>query len=554
MDSILNTLLVFWFLLFIFYVLVHRGLWIFSDVSRTMGFFMLEKALGPGIDLVEGRPSSAARSWIIQSALWLFVASIFTFEGLWLTHEPNALHALSSWGYNPSSASLMATGKVVTMFGGVSMALIGCGLHILPKLLGTELASERNGTLVSFLWSISVVVFMIGSHDPVILEFKIMMIGTLIQSLALIAVIINQLLTLSNRSGSIPLPAWLIIFGLMGQPLAIISALLTGVLSTGSGQWLLYHMSANTMFFLSIAGVVLYTTSVVSGNPLWSRSLVGATLIGGLVTLSPLGSPDGYLTASMLGIEAEGLSFSGSSDIIVSFLLALAMVPYVAFAVNSMLTMRGGDSSRENPNMAGLAEINLGTLALIPVFLGSLFIQSDAITGTNALGGMSFTIETMARWAVVVPLTFGSTLALYPSITGRELASPDRARYAFWLMSGGVLLGLMVTLMSNTIDMALIDAGIEDPSSLSHELAVAGSVIFYFAVISMILHSLNMVSGLFRGVIIDGKTKSSSSIEAESYNLSSPTSIRRILGSGAGMDTVVVPVGESDEAGSATDL
>ena len=121
-------------------------------------------------------------------------------------------------------------------------------------------------------------------------------------------------------------------------------------------------------------------------------------------------------------------------------------------------------------------------------------------------------------------------------------------------MSSGVLLGLMVTLTSNAIDIALLDAGVLDPSSLAHDLAVAGSVIFYFVVIAMILHCMNMVSGLFRGQIVGEGDEGASSIQVDSYNLASPTTVARILGSGAGMDTVIVPVGESDEAGSATDL
>ena len=63
-----------------------------------------------------------------------------------------------------------------------------------------------------------------------------------------------------------------------------------------------------------------------------------------------------------------------------------------------------------------------------------------------------------------------------------------------------------------------------------------------------------MVSGIFRGGIVGESTEESSSIEADTYNLASPTSVSRILASGAGMDTMVVPVGESEEKGSATDL
>ena len=135
MSEILTTLAIFWLSALIFYILVHRGLWIFSDVARTMGMFMLEKALGPGIDLVEGRSGSAARAWILQSVLWMMVGALFTFEGMWLSHDPTALHSLGAWGYDPTAETLAATGKAVTAFGGISMALIGCGLHILPKLL-----------------------------------------------------------------------------------------------------------------------------------------------------------------------------------------------------------------------------------------------------------------------------------------------------------------------------------------------------------------------------------------------------------------------------------
>ena len=550
MSDVINTLAIFWLSAFIFYILVHRGLWIFSDVARTMGMFMLEKALGPGIELVEGRTGSAARAWILQSVLWMMIGALFTFEGMWLAHEPTALHSLSAWGYDPTAETLAATGKAVTAFGGISMALIGCGLHILPKLLGTGLASERNATLVSFLYSGGIFVYLVGSHDPVIFGIKVLVIGTGIHVLAMTAIVINQLLTVSNRSGSIPMPAWLILLGLMAESFNLIASISTGAINEGDGQWLMYRLQGSGFFFLSLAGVVLYASSVGSGNPLWSKTLVGATLLGGLFTLNPFGANHGTLVADLFGLDAAELSMSSNDTVIVSFLMALASIPIIAFVANAILTIRDSSSS----STPGMSEINLGLMAMIPVFIGSLFVQTDAVSGTDAISGLSWTIEEMSRWAVLVPLSLGSVLALYPSITGRELASAERSRTAFWLMGAAVLLGLMLSLTSSAIDMALLDAGVEDPSSLSHELSVAASVIFYFAVVAMILHCLNMVSGLFRGEIVGEDTQESSSIEADTYNLASATSVSRILASGAGMDTMVVPVGESEEKGSATDL
>ena len=312
----------------------------------------------------------------------------------------------------------------------------------------------------------------------------------------------------------------------------------------------MYRLQGSGFIFLSLAGVVLYASSVGSGNPLWSKTLVGATLLGGLFTLNPFGANHGTLVADLFGLDAAELSMASNDTVIVSFLMALASMPIIAFVANAMLTIRDSSSS----STAGMSEINLGLMAMIPVFIGSLFVQTDTVSGTDAISGLSWPIEEMSRWAVMVPLSLGSVLALYPSITGRELASAERSRTAFWLMGPAVLLGLMLSLTSSAIDMALLDAGVEDPSSLSHELSVAASVIFYFAVVAMILHCLNMVSGLFRGGIVGESTEESSSIEADTYNLASPTSVSRILASGAGMDTMVVPVGESEEKGSATDL
>ena len=249
---------------------------------------MLEKALGPGIELVEGRSSSAARAWILQSVLWMMIGALFTFEGAWLAHDPTALHSLSAWGYDPTAETLAATGKAVTAFGGISMAPIGCGLYILPKLLGTGLASERNGTLVSFLYSAGVFVTLIGSHDPVILWAKSSVIGTAIHVLAITAIVINQLLTVANRAGSIPaMPAWLILLGLMAESFNLIAVMSTGMIEDGNGQWLMYRLQGSGFFFLSLSGIVLYASSVGSGITLWSRTLVENAL-GGLFHTEPV--------------------------------------------------------------------------------------------------------------------------------------------------------------------------------------------------------------------------------------------------------------------------
>lgn len=556
MDTILSTMFYFWLSLFVILFLVQRGLWIFSDVAKGTVSFMLEKALGPGADLVEGKPGSGARSWIMQGALWLIFASMFTFTGMWLTHDPDALHSLASWGYSANADELSSAGVYATLYGSVSMFIIGCSFHIIPKLAGTKLASETNANLVSFIWSVSVLIILIGSQNSIILGIDIIPLGILLNSVVLLAVIMNQLLTVSNRTRNIAMPGWLILIALLSSPILSIVSILSGALDDNVGQWLTYHISGGTFFFAGVAGIALYSSSIASGNPLWSKTLVGVTLIGSIFTINPFGDVSGEMVIDLFGPLAgdKTISFTNQDMLSASFLMALVSVPVLAFASNMLVTMRGSDMFVDAPDASGNAELNLGSWLIIPIAVGSLFVQTDTVSGTYELVGISNSLSAMAGWLVLVPLSLGASLSLYPELVGRHLFSQSRARWAFWMMTGGAIFGLSITMIADFMDMALAESLIEDPSSLSEELRKIGSVIFYGVVIGSILHSLNMVTGMFRGNIISQKSVTSSSISVDSYFLVSPMTVRRILASGADLDTEVFPTEESDEKGSATQL
>ena len=556
MDTILSTMFYFWLSLFVVLFLVQRGLWIFSDVAKGTVSFMLEKALGPGADLVEGRPGSGARSWIMQGALWLIFASMFTFTSMWLTHDPDALHSLASWGYSANADELASAGVYATLYGSVSMFIIGCSFHIIPKLAGTELASETNANLMSFIWTVSVLIILIGSQNNNILGIDIIPLGVMLNTVVLLAVIMNQLLTVSNKTRNIAMPGWLILIALLSSPILSIVSIISGALDDNVGQWLTYHIFGGTFFFAGVAGIALYSSSVASGNPLWSKTLVGVTLIGSIFTINPFGDVTGQMIIDVFGPLAENntVSFSNQDMLSASFLMALVSIPVLAFASNMLVTMRGSDMFVDAPDASGNAELNLGSWLIIPIAVGSLFVQTDTVSGTYELVGISNSLSAMAGWLVLVPLSLGASLSLYPELVGRHLFSQSRARWAFWMMTGGAIFGLSITMIADFMDMALAESLIEDPSSLSEELRKIGSVIFYGVVIGSILHSLNMVTGMFRGNIISQKSVTSSSISVDSYFLVSPMTVRRILASGADLDTEVFPTEESDEKGSATQL
>ena len=556
MDIVLTTMFYFWISLFIVFFLIQRGLWIFSDVAKGTVSFMLEKALGPGSDLVEGRPGSGARSWIFQGTLWLILASTFTFISMWLTHDPNALHSLASWGFVANADELASAGVYATIYGSVSMLVIGSSFHIIPKLAGTELASETNANLVSFVWTISVLVLVVGSQNNMILGIEIIPLGTAINAIALFAVILNQLLTFANRTRKMALPGWLILIALLSNPILSIISIISGAVDDSAGQWLSYHLFGGAFVFAGVAGVALYASSIASGNPLWSKTLVGVTLFGSIVTINPFGDIHGQMVMDAFGPLAENnvVSFSNQDMLAATFLMALVSIPVFAFASNMLITMRGSDAFVDSPDYPGNAELNLGAWAIVPIVLGSLFVQTDTVSGTLELVGIANSMSVMSGWLVLVPLSLGAALSLYPELTGRHLFSNSRARWGYLMMTGGAIFGLSITMVADFMDMALMEMMVEDPSALSEELRKLGSVMFYGVVIGAILHSLNMVTGMFRGELISQKSVNSSSISVESYFLVSPMTVRRILASGADLDTEVCPTEEDNGKGNATSL
>ena len=435
------------------------------------------------------------------------------------------------------------------------MLIIGASLYALPKLSGTDLASESNATLVSLLWTFSVLLMFIGSQNSVILGITILPVANILLSLASTAIAINMILTISEATQDIPFPGWLILFAVIGNIAAILAVFISGAYDEGTGQWLLFHLSGGTFFFCGLAGVSLYSASVGSGNPLWSKSLVAFTLFGALATINPMGSIDSSMVTDLFSLTSSELTPSSRDVIAGSFLMALSAIPIIAFSANMLVTMRGSDAFVENPDSPGIAELNLGSWMLVPVAIGALFVQTDALGGVNELTGISQSLDLMAIWLVMVPLSIGAALNILPRASGRHQLSANRSRWAYWMMTGGAFLGLLITLMSDFTDMALTESMAEQGASINEELRKVGSVMFYGTVIGAIFHCTNAISGQFRGRIVEtGTTSSISSISIESYTLTSPTSIRKILASGATLDTEVSPSGQSEEEGSATEL
>ena len=546
--------MIFWIAMVAVFIMINRGFWVFTDVSKSLSMFMLEKALGPPIDFVEGKKGSAATTWILHGALWLIPSSTVTFCGLWLAHDPDALHSLSSWGLNPSSSSLIVSGFLITVYGSIGMLLIGAAMHIVPELGGTDLATEKNATLMSLIWTLAVFVMFVATNNPEILGFKIMIVSTVLINLALLAIIVNLLITAASRSKKMPLPGWMMIIGLISAPISVVSLVVSGSIDTGIGQWLATRM-AGTTFFLMLSGALLYGASRGSGNPLWSRSLAAVTLSGAIITISPAGLVEGDVAADFLALDKAIFDPSRNDIIAGSFLLALSLIPAIALSANVLATLRGDDVFMENPDSPGMPEINLAAFMIVPITIGALFISTDYLTGTNELTGIHMSLALMGIWLVSVPASLGSALSIFPEVSGRNVLSINRSRWAFWLMAGGAFSGLVFTMMADFSDMTLTEAAIEEEIRTANRLRVLGSILFYGTVLGAIYHSMNMISGTFRGSLVGAESSQSSTSISSPYKLTKETTIRKILAQREGkLDTVVIPETTTEDQGRATEL
>ena len=170
----------------------------------------------------------------------------------------------------------------------------------------------------------------------------------------------------------------------------------------------------------------------------------------------------------MLGLTSAELILSHQDNVAGSFLMALAIIPIIALSSNILITLRGTDIFVENPDSAGIPEINFGAWMLLPLGVASLFIQTDTLSGTNELVGISNILHLMVIWTILIPLSMGAAIQVLPSVSGRYPLSQNRARLAFWMISAGALFGLVLTMMSDIADVVLIEASIEGQNALSH--------------------------------------------------------------------------------------
>lgn len=526
---LLTDIVVLWIALILTWALVNRGVPIFQELIRDMTDFFMEKALGPGADLFEGRSGSGAISWMFHGMLWLCLGATFTFVGMWLGHEPDAIASLSGIGYSPSVAELSAAATLASE-GGIMMLLLGAGLHINGRLSGSGLASDTNAVLVSYAYSTGLLLGFVGAHVSGDWSNYLDIANGVFTTMAVVAIIANHLLTIGQRTNMAIQPSqWLIIFGLSVPMVMCVACMVIGI------DEAVYETFGVIPMLASALAVAHYVVPSEAGVPLWSRTLAGATVFLTFVTLTPI------------GVTAADSDLSVGSAGVMSIMFAASMIPILAVAMNVFSTARSNWAAASSSPACTM--VMIGTFMLVASAVGSLFVGSDAHSGGELIH-MQGPMDTLFLWGAMGMIAMGGVMACFPAAANRSLHSESSSRTVLWMFAGGATLAFLFSMSASMTTAAMVEAVTVNELDLldmsaTDDLTVLASIAFYAVTIASMMMMLNMIRGGFSGTPL--ATASPTGLSATRMALTpGTTTIRQLLAAGAGIDTEIDVISDSE--------
>ena len=112
--------------------------------------------------------------------------------------------------------------------------------------------------------------------------------------------------------------------------------------------------------------------------------------------------------------------------------------------------------------------------------------------------------------------------------------------------------GLICMLIAESINLSTSQLEVELNTNLPDRFAVIGSVMFYGAVIAVILHSQRSPWAVPRQNT--GRHLNIRYHKIETFTVAEPITIRSVLSAGADVDTMLTPVSDTEVPGAPTEL
>ncbi len=386
-------------------------------------------------------PSYAtAKGFCLTAAFWLLIGTLYGLIGAIELVAPDFLGNIG-W---------LVFGRIRTVhtnlviFGFVTPALLSVGHFIVPRLLRTQLFSEKLGIFIVCLWNVIVAAILITlsiglsqgrEYAEAIWEIDILV------AIAFALMFINMIMTIRNRQEPLLyVSVWyitaaiiltLIVYAIGNVIWVPDAGALTGI-PDAVILWFYGHNVLGLLLTPLAVGIVYYVIPSVTRTPLYSHTLSLAGFWSLLVLYSHIGTH--HLIQVPAPTWLKVVSIVGSIGMVIPVMIVL---------INLWYTVKG--------KMRTIHE-NIGAKF---VFTGTVFYLFTCIQGPIQSLPQVQRLTHFSNWVVAHAhmgvlgfsgmVAIGGIYFILPKMTGRSIYSKTLAEFQYWMILIG-LVGFMVVL------------------------------------------------------------------------------------------------------------
>jgi len=389
--------------------------------------------------------------WLGSSLVWLILGSLFGVIASVKLHLPEWLvqdAALTFGRVRPAHLNVVA-------YGWASMAGVGVGLWLIPRLFRTPLVGGWYATFGAMVWNIGVgvgtIALLAGWSDGLEwLEFPwgvdvLLVLGGALAAVPLI------LSLLRRRVGHLYVSAWYLLGALIWFPMLFVTGnvpnLFGGVEQAMLNWWYAHNVLGLWLTPLGLAAAYYFIPKIV-GEPIYSY---GLSLIG-FWALALFYSQVGlhHLIGGPVPTWAVTISIVHS---------VMMCIPVLAVAVNHHMTV-----ARHWRLLLYSPTLRFVTAGAIMYTMASVQGSMESLRSVNAI--THFTHYTVAHAHLGVYgffsfVMFGSIYFILPRITGREWPYAWAISGHFWLVFGGFIVYFWPLTVGGWLQgLAMLDANV----------------------------------------------------------------------------------------------
>ena len=386
-------------------------------------------------------PSYAtAKGFCVTAAFWLLIGTLYGLIGAIELVAPDLLGNIG-W---------LVFGRIRTVhtnlviFGFVTPALLSVGHFIVPRLLRTQLFSEKLGIFIVCLWNVIVAAMLITlsiglsqgrEYAEAIWEIDILV------AIAFALMFINMIMTIRNRQEPLLyVSVWyitaaiiltLIVYAIGNVIWVPNAGALTGI-PDAIILWFYGHNVLGLLLTPLAVGIVYYVIPSATRTPLYSHTLSLAGFWSLLVLYSHIGTH--HLIQVPAPTWLKVVSIVGSIGMVIPVMIVL---------INLWYTVKG--------KMRAIHE-NIGAKF---VFTGTVFYLLTCIQGPIQSLPQVQRLTHFSNWVVAHAhmgilgfsgmVAIGGIYFILPKMTGRPIYSKTLAEFQYWMILIG-LVGFMVVL------------------------------------------------------------------------------------------------------------